>query len=44
LLINIQVIDFQSISIFSVHSSGYASQKVLHLETQALTSYFNIHY
>jgi len=39
-----QVIDFLYISIFSTHSFGYASQKVLHLENQAQTSNFNIHY
>ena len=39
-----QVIDFQYFSFFSPHSYGYATQKELHLESQALTSHFNTCY
>jgi len=43
LLIDLQAIDFQSISFLSTHSYCYESQKELHLENQALTTHFNIY-
>jgi len=44
LLIDLQAIDSQSISFFSTRSYGYEFPKELHLENQALTTHFNIHY
>jgi len=44
MIIYLQFIDFQIFQLFQLYSHGYETKKELHLENQALTTNFNLHY